>query len=281
MVKTRPSTDIEKASEARDMNELTLRQEAALAVAWTHQDKGVTDFTGLGLSDAFVSLKRLGMIKLTTDMSGELALFQGMESGGLSHYSESRKARRRFEAVSDDADALLLHLAAQDAEKRAATDVMPTVSGNLGPVPLYQELSRHDLLDVRWADDKPYIVQITDKGRSYAEGWFQDQMDDSPINIINAPKFENNGAANASASATVQDITLGQTIGSIIDLNIDEQTKDEAQEAVRELDDAAKNKDTSAFGEKLENVAKIIKSSSEIAATVLPFVATAIRTLLG
>ena len=101
MVKTRPSTDIEKASEAR---------EAALAVAWTHQDKGVTDFTGLGLSDAFVSLKRLGMIKLTTDMSGELALFQGMESGGLSHYSESRKTRRRFEAVSDDADALLLHL---------------------------------------------------------------------------------------------------------------------------------------------------------------------------
>lgn len=263
------------------MNGLTLPQEAALAIAWTHQDKGVTDFTSLGLLDAFVSLKRLGMIKLTTDMNDELALFQGMEPDGLNHYNESRKARRRFEAVSDDADVLLLCLAVQDAEKRATTDAEPTVSGDLDSVSLYRELSRHDLLDARWADNRPYTVQITDKGHSYAEGWFQDQMDSNPINIINSPKFENYGTATASASATVQDITLGQTIGSIIDLNIDEQTKDEAQKAVRQLDSATKSKDTAAFGEKLENVARIIKGSSEIAATVLPFVATAIRTLLG
>lgn len=57
------------------MNGLNLRQEAALAIAWTHQDEGATDFTNLGLSDAFVSLKNLQMIKLTTDMGGELAFF--------------------------------------------------------------------------------------------------------------------------------------------------------------------------------------------------------------
>lgn len=125
------------------MNGLNLRQEAALALAWIHQDEGTTNFTDLGLSDAFISLKSLEMIKLTTDMSGELAFFQGMEVDGLNHYDEARKARRWFEAVSDHADALLLILAVQDTEKRATSDAIPTVSGDLGSVSLYQELSRH------------------------------------------------------------------------------------------------------------------------------------------
>lgn len=123
------------------MNGLNLRQEAALAIAWTHQDEGATDFTNLGLSDAFVSLKNLQMIKLTTDMGGELAFFQGMEPDSLSHYYEAKEARRRFEAVSDDGDALLLYLAVQDVERKATSDTTPTVSGDLGPVSLYQELS--------------------------------------------------------------------------------------------------------------------------------------------
>lgn len=263
------------------MNGLNLRQEAALALAWIHQDEGTTNFTDLGLSDAFISLKSLEMIKLTTDMSGELAFFQGMEVDGLNHYDEARKARRWFEAVSDHADALLLILAVQDTEKRATSDAIPTVSGDLGSVSLYQELSQHGLLNVMWADNSPYIVQITDKGRNYAEGWFQDQMDNSVSNISIAPVFNNNGAATASASATIQDITLGQTIGAIVDLDIDDQAKDEIQEIVRQLDSAAKSKDTAAFGEKLEGIAKVIKGSSEIATAVLPFVTTAIRILLG
>ena len=265
------------------MNGLNLRQEAALAIAWIHQDEGAANFTNLGLSDAFVSLKNLEMIKLTTDMSGELAFFQGMEADGLSHYDEARKDRRRFEAVSDHADTLLLILAAQDTEKRATSDAIPTVSGDLGPVPVsfYQELSRHDLLNVTWADNSPYIVQVTDKGHNYAEGWFQDQMDNNAQSITIAPMFNNNNESNASASATIQDVTLDQTIGKIVDLDISDQVKDEAQEAVRQLDSAAQSKDTAAFGEKLENIAKIVKGSSEIAAAAPPFVATAIKTLLG
>ena len=143
--------------------------------------------------------------------------------------------------MSDHADTLLLILAVQDTEKRATSDAIPTVSGDLGPVPvsLYQELSRHDLLNVTWADNSPYIVQVTDKGRNYAEGWFQDQMDNNAQSITIAPMFNNNNESNASASATIQDVTLGQTIGKIVDLNISDQVKDEAQEAVRQLDSAA------------------------------------------
>lgn len=217
------------------MNGLNLRQEAALAIARAHQDEGAADFTNLGLSDAFVSLKNLGMIKLTTDVSDDLAFFQGMEAYGLNHYTEARKARRRFEAVSDHADALLLILAVRDAEKRAKQTHILEVPDDLDGIPLYQELSRRDLLNVTWADNSPYFVQVTDKGRKYAEGWFQDQMENSTPNISIAPVFNNNGAAtasaSASASATIQDITLGQTIEAIVGLNIDEQVKNEAEQS--------------------------------------------------
>ena len=261
------------------MNGLNLRQEAALAIAWIHQNEGAVDFTSLGLSDAFISLKNLNMIKFTTDMSGELAFFQGMKIDGLYHYDEARKARRQFEVVGDYADALLLTLAAQATEKSTVSDVTTIAPGDSDDVSLYQELSRHGLLKVTWADNSPYVIQVTDKGRSYAEGWFQDQMDNRAQNITIAPTFNNNSAANASA--TIQDITLGQTIGAIVDLDIEEQVKNEAREAVCQLDSAAKCKDSSAFAEKLEIVAKIIKGSSEIAAIVLPFVIAAIKTLLG
>lgn len=145
------------------MNGLNLQQEAALAIAWIHQNNGMNNFTNLGLSNAFVSFRDMGMLKIATDMGGELVIFQGMEVNGLDHYNQARKARRRFEAVSDAADILLFVLAVQDAEKRIKPDADLQVLGDLAAVPLYQELSRHDLLNVTWADDSPYIVQVTDK----------------------------------------------------------------------------------------------------------------------
>ena len=241
------------------MNGLNLRQEAALAFAWTHQNENGSDFTNLGLSSEFTSLRDMGMLRIITDGGHELVVFQGMESAGLEHYDQARKARRRYEVVSDDADALMLTLAVQDAEMRDESGAIPQVSNDLAGVPFYQELSRHGLLAVNWADCIPYIVQVTDKGRIYAEGWFQDQMNDNPLNVNIAPIFNNDGTAAASASATIQDVTLGQTIGAIVDLDVNERVKCEAQEAVRELDSAAKGKDNVAFGEKLENVAKVIK----------------------
>ena len=244
------------------MNGLSLRQEAALAIAWTHQNEDRSDFTNLGLSGEFVSLRDMGMLRITTDWGHKLVLFQGMERAGLEHYDQTRKARRRFEAISDDADALILALAVQNEERRSTSDATPQVSGDLASVPIYQELSQHDLLDVKWADNKPFIVRVTAKGRSYAEGWFQDQMNDNPLSVSIAPIFNNNGAATAFASATIQDVTLGQTIGAIVGLGINEGIKSEAQDAVRQLDSAAKCKDSVAFGEKLENVARVIKSGS-------------------
>lgn len=136
-------------------------------------------------------------------------------------------------------------------------------------------------MDVRWADDKPYIVQVTDRGRMYANGWFQEQMDKSNQSINFAPVINNNAYVSANASAEVEDVTIGMTVGAILDLDIEQNLKDDAQESVRQLDKAAKEKDITGFAAKLEKAAFIAKSSAELAGIVLPFVQMAIKTLMG
>lgn len=138
----------------------------------------------------------------------------------------------------------------------------------------YAELSRNGLIEVQWADDAPYIVSVTDKGRSYAEGWFLD-ANESGVMI----EITNNNINNNSADANIKDVTLGATVSSLIDLDIDATIKEDAERAVKELDDAAKSKNITKFSEKLEELASIAKSSTGIASAVLPFVGTALSAL--
>ncbi len=70
-------------------------------------------------------------------------------------------------------------------------------------------------------------------------------------------------------------------MGALLDLDIEQKLKDDAQEAVKNLEKAAKDKNKEKFAEKLEKVASIAKSSAEIASIVLPFVQTAIKSLMG
>ena len=76
-------------------------------------------------------------------------------------------------------------------------------------------------------------------------------------------------------------MTIGATVGALLDLDIEQNLKDDAQEAVKQLEKAAKDKDKTKFAEKLEKVASIAKSSAEIASIVLPFVQKAIKSLMG
>ncbi len=267
------------------MNGLNLEQETALTIAWMRQDSVAEDFSHLGITRAFVALKNMGMIRLTTDMNYQLALFQGMLPLGAAHYDQARSERRRFQAVRDDADELMMVLAAQDKRKHDSGE-SSFVQTDCANADVYRELSRAGLIDVRWADDAPYLVQVTNKGRSYAEGWFQDQMDSSSVQINVSPTFHNDGSVHADSSSSstattsIHDVTLGATIGSIIDLNISDAEKQVAQDAVKDLDAAAKSKDETSFAEKLEKVASIAKSSSTLAPILLSFAKTALGMLL-
>lgn len=263
------------------MNGLNVKQEAALVYAWMHQDADERDFTGLGISEAFVALKNHDMIEMQTDMSHTLVMFQSLLPAGSEHYYEARKARRWFEPVSDEADCLMMRLAAQDTSKRKSEDELIFVSADFDKDKYYAELSRHSLLDVQWADDSPHIVTVTDKGRIYAKGRFQEQMDKNNQNINFAPVINNNVSATANAEAEIRDVSIGATVGAILDLDIEQNLKEDVQDAVKQLEKAMKEKSKTKFTEKLEKVASLAKSSAEIASIVLPFVQTAIKTLLG
>lgn len=153
------------------MNGLNLEQEAALVYAWMHQDADERDFTDLGISEAFVALKNQGMIEMQTDWGHTLVMSRSMLPAGNEHYDKARKARRRFEPISDEADCLMMRLAAQDANKRKSEGGSIFVSTDFDKDTYYEELSQHGLLVVYWAsDDCLCMATVTDKGRTYANG---------------------------------------------------------------------------------------------------------------
>jgi hypothetical protein len=271
------------------MNGLTLEQEAALTICYMHQDDDGYDFTDLGMLKAFVALSDRGMINMTPDWGQEPVLFQGMLPAGAEHYATARRNRRKFVAVSDSADELMMRLAVQD--KAMKDERARFVSTDLGSKGDYRDLQDAGLLNVTWADiDVPWTAQLTGDGRSYAEGWFFDQMDDgtkivnSPT-FINSPTYNNENSSSASASASAEAnvaVTLGMTIEAIAGLDdVDDEAKNAAQKAAIDLDSAAKGKDKKAFAEKLEGIASVIKSSATLAGVVLPFIQNAIAGFLG
>lgn len=97
-------------------------------------------------------------------------------------------------------------------------------------------------------------------------------------NVNYGPSATSSSNATAETSATV---TLGMTIQSLIDMDIEDSLKEMAETALKELDSAAKSKDKTGFAEKLERAASIAKSASTLAGVMLPFFQTAIQNLLS
>lgn len=262
------------------MNELTLEQEAALAICWLRQSEAC-DLSDAGLSESFVALRDRAMIRMETDWNHELVLFQGMLADGAKHYANARNARRQFRAVDDSADVLMMRLAVQDKEMKAAGKARH-VSPKLGSAEDYRDLQQAGLLNISWADDVPWTVTVTDAGRCYAEGWFElDETRTVVNNIYNNVSSGSSSSASATAQAEAS-VSLGMTIDAISNLeDVDGETKRAARAAVSELDDTASGEDKAGFAEKLEKVASIAKSSASLAGVVLPFVQMAIGKLFG
>ena len=259
---------------------LTIMQEAALALVCLRRDKLPTNLTDAGLTKQLIALRDQGMLEMQTDWGHELAFVQKLLPAGAEHYERVRSARRRFVAVSDEADELLdlLYGEAKGQKKATTTVELAYREGRDGD---YRELSRNGLIDVFWADNSPYHVCLTDNGWSYAEGWFLDQEDDVNIDIKPVIKNIVDASSMANAHAVAASVTLGSTIQQILDLDIDPETKDQAEEAIKELEKAAKDEDKVGFLGKLEKVASIAKNSVDLAGVVGPFIAAAASRLFG
>ena len=254
------------------MHGLTIMQEAALAAVYLRQDELPAMMTELGLTKQLLALQDQGMLKMQSDWGGTLALVQSFLPEGAKHYNQVRSARRRFVPISDEADQLL-DLIYGEAKAAKNSNGPGGLTYHEGRGEDYRELSRCGLIKVMWADNKPYHVDVTDTGWSYAEGWFLDQEKSMEINI--APTFNNNAnsASSAEANAAAVNVTLGSTIQQILDLDIRDAVKEEIESAVKELDQAAKKREGAGFLDKLEKVSSIAKNSAELGKIIIPFIA--------
>ena len=252
---------------------LTIMQEAALAMVCLRRDELPADLTDAGLTKQLLALRDQGMLAMRTDWGGELAFVQKLFATGVEHYDRVRSARRRYVAVSDEADELLDRLYGEaKSQKKAGQAVSLTYHEQRDDD--YRELSRTGLIEVSWADNMPYYVHLTDEGWSYAEGWFLDQEDSLSINVNSI--FNNNVSSSSSSSAlsSATNVTLGSTVQQILDLEIDSETKNQAETAVKELEQATKDGDKAGFLEKLDKIASIAKTSAELIGVIGPFIAS-------
>lgn len=262
------------------MEGLTNRQESALARIWMAQSSLPDDFTDWSITDDLLVLRDCRMIDMQTDWGQTLAFVQRLLPLGREHYTKVRKTRKSCANLRDSADELIGRLCV-DCDKDGG-DVPPRYYE--GRVDDYRSLSKAGLLDIMWADNKPYHVRITNKGFEYVEGDF---MMEATVNIEN--NFTNNnvingGSASANAEALAEasgTVTLGATIQALLDTDLEAEVKEEAEVSLKELDAAARNEDKSGFAEKLEHAASIAKSTSSLAGIMLPFFKTAIQQFLG
>lgn len=259
---------------------LTIMQEAALAMVCLQRDDLPANLTSVGLTKQFVALRDQGMLEMQTDWGQELAFVQKLLPDGAKHYDRVRSTRRRFIAISDEADELLdLLYGEAKGQKKAKTAITPRY--HEGRDDDYRELSQNRLIEVFWADDRPYHVNLTAEGWSYAEGWFLDQEDAMKIEVC--PIFNNDVSSSSTADshAAATSVTFGSTIQQILDLEIEQETKDQAEEAIKDLEKTIKNADKVGFLDKLEKIASIAKNSVDLVGVVGPYIAAAASRLFG
>lgn len=253
--------------------------EAALAYVALRVNEDIPNFDNSMMpSEPFIRLKDANMLSLSTDWSRSLVVIHGITPLGIEHHQAVLSKRRVKWPISEEADALLSAIVANEAlRKRGREDAF------------FSEEAAHDdfaalglagLLSIQWADDKPYFYSVTENGRSYIKGWFLEELEQLKMEVNIAPTFNNQGAtatSSSSANNTVE-ISLSSVIGAISNADIDGELKSRAMAGVSELEDAAKQKDVSKFADAMERVASIVKNATELGSAILPFVGALAQT---
>lgn len=254
------------------MNGLTLEQEAALTISWMHQNDETLNFTTFGMGKAFRDLKRLDMIQIATDMSGNIT-FLNMLSKGAEHYDRARQVRGQIKQVGDDDDELIMRLATEDKHMRME-GLEPILPTSYAGAALYEELAKAGLIEImRYDHGNPWVVHITDEGKYYAEGRPQGKMG-SEMPDGDTPTV---AAASAGTLATI----CKKTFVHIDGLDIDGSRKEDAKKAMAALSAAAIARSELAFAEKLESLADVAKSSADLATILLSFAKSAYEAMVS
>lgn len=270
------------------MNGLTVEQEAALAYLYLHQEDPFDQPVCKKHAHGTMMLQERGLVKAEADFDGNVH-FRSLTSSGASHYDTARAQRRALKAFDDDADALVLELAAEDKTLKKAGDKQ-FVTVDDSRIGDYWTLKRHGLIDGLPADNTLMAVTVTDDGRSYAEGWFLNQMStENGTSIINNtfnPTINIDAASHAesasNSSVNVKNSPLIIASNAIIDIDsIDSSLREQALKAAKDLDAVSRTSDRVAFSDKLEKLASLAKNSAALAEALLPLAKFALGNFLS
>lgn len=261
------------------MFELSDDAEAALAYLVRHLPD-CPSFEDDVLVQGTLELRTNGMAEATTDANQSAIFICSLLAPGRAVFSEHQRMRRGFVSLSDSAEELMLWTYADYArQKRAGGEVNLEEVANR--VEDYRELGRSGLLDITWADDRPYFIGgITEKGISYArgDGYRKDAMqttiNNSPVFNINANG--GNAASTASSSADASaDVSLTASFDGLIDAirksDLDFEKQAVVERAVRDIDTAGKKKDVKGLLESLEKASSIAKNVASIGGPLVTF----------
>lgn len=142
---------------------MTIEEEAALAYIKVNQNEEKRDFEKLDLEVAYKSLKKQEMIRRTS--KNKIGCEYSLTRKGAKYYKKIRTIRGEKEAISDEADALILCLAVEDERNNFAPRML---SKDLAADEYYVELKRHELIII----GHNYWYGMVNKGREYANGEF-------------------------------------------------------------------------------------------------------------
>ena len=263
------------------MLDITDAAEAALAYAFVNRDSLPYTTEDAMLVKAFLDLRDADMVKGETDWGHQMFIAISVLPAGIEHYQRVQRYRRRFVSLTETANELVCWTYAQVAHQRHSGED-PRVEIIEGRVLDYQELARTGLLNVQWADDKPWFATTTEKGLSYVRGDFIDEEKDMSINITNSPTFNNTNVGSlANASAKTEPITIEMVVEAIRSSNVDDNVKQSAEATVVDMGEAVEEGNVEKFADALENTASIVKSTTTLGATLFPIVGELIAKLFS
>lgn len=199
----------------------------------------------------------------------------GITPLGAAHYREVIRLRRRCASISEEANQLISFIAANDKIRKKGKEAIFFPIDGRKQIEEFQELSREDLLKVFWADIIPYTYELTNKGKSYIEGWFIDEG--APVNVNVSQQFNpilNNdyhGESNATAVA-YSETYLHTAIGKIASSDLPDEIKQPAQECAIGLDEAARQRDIAAFASKLKDAATLVEGAIQLGSVLFPLI---------
>lgn len=261
------------------MLDITNEMEAALAFVMRHPNHQRFDDSTMP-SEPFIDLRDVGMLDMQTDSGHSLVLIHRVTPTGVMHYQETLGKRRCFVQISQEADELLGAIVANEAYRKAGRTEALFDEGD-GSAETFRELSRAELLDVIWADNRAYRYSATDKGRSYVKGFFLEELERQTMQVNNYVNAYG-GAATSDATAIINNqITLKAALKAINEVDVKDEIKMAAVQAITEMDDAAESGDKGGFADALEKVASVVKSATTLADAMLPYVGQLIGNLFS